>query len=89
MSRIAGRRPNASGQMMTAGCEPVAGWMKAASQVAVRRLDLTLVSTTDSAANPVLAATASPATTVVTNSRRDGSQQGLVFGNPIAFCHQP
>ena len=33
MSRIAGRRPNASAQISTPGWEPVVGWMNAASQV--------------------------------------------------------
>ena len=40
MFRIDGRRPNASGQMMTAGCAPVAGVNEGGIARAVRRFDL-------------------------------------------------
>ena len=46
MSRIAGRRPNASGQISTPACAPVAGWMKTASHVPSGVLMSTFFSTT-------------------------------------------
>src|SRR3954464_1395053 len=75
MSRIDGRRPKASGQTITAGYAPVAGWMNAASQVPSGVLISTFSSTTGSpAADALPAAIASPAATdIVTKSRRERS----------------
>src|SRR5690242_15759532 len=75
MSRIAGRRPNASGQISTAGCAPVAGWMKAASQVPSAVLIVTSsVTTARPAADAVAAELPRPAATdKATKSRREKS----------------
>jgi hypothetical protein len=74
MSRIAGRRPKASGQMMTAGCVPVVGWLNAASHVPSGVLISTIVSTTGiAAALGTPAATTPAASPIATKLRRDRS----------------
>src|SRR5512138_3466489 len=72
MSRIEGRSPNASGQMRTAGCAPVAGWINAASQVPSAVLISTFVSTMRCCADASIpdAATMPAPTVNETNSRR-------------------
>src|SRR5262245_28868917 len=80
MLRIEGRRPNASGQMMTAACAPVAGWMNAASHVPSGVLISTVFSVTFWAETFVPAAASSPAGTVIpTNSRRVRSSLLLMY----------
>src|SRR3954471_5953508 len=69
MSRIDWRKPKASGQMMTAACAPVAGWMNAASQVPSGVLMSTFVSTTCCCASVVTVA-ANPAAAMPTKLRR-------------------
>src|SRR5919202_3361888 len=64
MSRIDGRKPNASGQITTAGCAPLAGWMNAASHVPSGVLISTFVSVTCCAETSAPAAAANPAATV-------------------------
>src|SRR5438552_12931585 len=75
-----GRSPNASGQISTPGCVPVAGWMKAALQMPSGVLIETSLSTTGSAASAGTAPLAMPAATTVnaTNSRRDRSPVAAV-----------
>ena len=81
MSRIEGRRPNASGQISTPGWEPVFGWMNAASQVPSGVLISTLVSTTSRpAAAADSAVAARPAVTErATKSRRARSSGCVSF----------
>src|SRR4029453_1920821 len=79
MVRIEGRSPKASGQMITAGCAPVAGVMNAASHVPSGVLISTFVSVTCCcAARSVPAAAIMPAATVVTKSRRVSSSFSMV-----------
>src|SRR6185295_16844571 len=74
MSRIAGRRPAASGQTTTAGCFPVAGWKNAASQLPSAVLISTSRSLTATAATAGWAAAPRPvATESATKSRRERS----------------
>src|SRR6202163_79988 len=78
MSRIAGRKPNASVQISTPGCEPGGGWMNAASHVPSGVLIVTSVSTTGCAGNAEPAAAARPAATDnAMKSRREGSATAL------------
>src|SRR5688572_25863887 len=71
---MAGRRPNASGQMMTAGCVPVVGWLNAASHVPSGVLISTIVSTTGTAAAAGMPAATTPAARpIATKSRRESS----------------
>jgi hypothetical protein len=58
--RIEGRRPNASGQKMTAGCAPVVGWMNAASQLPSGVSISTLVSVTGSPSGFFVVLTTTP-----------------------------
>src|SRR5687767_12045953 len=77
MARIEARRPNASGQMMTAGCAPLVGCTNAASQVPSGVLMLTVVSVTaTAAAAPEPAARTTPVTMdLATKSRRERSSE--------------
>ena len=82
ISRIDGRSPNASGQMSTAGCAPVVGWMKAASHMPSGVVTVTFVSTTGTAAAAEPAASPSPAASDnVTKSLRETSADDGVFGS--------
>src|SRR5258706_5613280 len=87
MSRIAGRSRKASGQITTAGWEPVVGWMKAASQVPSGVFTSTLVSTTgNSAADTEPVAAARPAASdIATKSRRDRSLCDPLFSSWSRF----
>src|SRR5262245_14860372 len=79
MLRIDGRSPKASGQMITAGCAPLAGVMNAASQVPSGVLISTFVSVPCCCApRSVPAAAIMPAATVVTESRRVSSSFSMV-----------
>src|ERR1700693_5146536 len=79
MSRIAGLKPNASGQISTPGYDPVDGWMNAASHVPSGVLIVTSVSTTGCAAANVepAAAASPPATDNAMKSRRERSGTAL------------
>ena len=80
MSRIAGRRPKASGQMMTAACLPVAGWKYAASQAPSGVLMVTFFSTTGGPAGIAAAGSAVAATDKATKLRRRRSPASGVLG---------
>src|SRR4051812_14265707 len=72
MSRIETRRPKASGQMITAGCAPVAGYTNAASQVPSGVWMVTSVSVTGiPAPDAVVVAAVMPATDSATKSLLD------------------
>src|SRR5580700_6482009 len=75
MSRIDGRKPNASVQIKTPGYAPVFGWMKAASHVPSGVFTETLDSTTGSPAADAdpTAATRPAATDMAMKSRREVS----------------
>src|SRR5512139_3410324 len=92
MSRIVGRNPAASGQTITLGYAPDAGWMNAASQVPSGVFTLTSASTTASvaASDGPVAATSPAATERAMNSRRDTSCLSVAIvlppvGGPIAI----
>src|SRR5678815_1426700 len=77
MSRMETRRPNASGQMITAGCAPVAGYTNAASQVPSGVWMVTSVSVTGTPApDAVVVAAATVATDSATKSRLEISLGG-------------
>ncbi len=74
MSRIDGRRPNASAQIRTPGCLPVVGWMNAASHVPSGVFTMTLFSVTGkfaARADVVVAAATPAAIDSATKSRRE------------------
>jgi hypothetical protein len=77
MSIMEVRRPNASGQIITAGCDPLVGWMNAASQVPSGVVTETFDTSTGMSAAETswsLAAAARPAASdSATKSRRDRS----------------
>ena len=74
MSRIAGRRPKASGQISTPGWAPLTGWMKAASHTPSGVRIETAVSSTAIVARAGRAVAAQPAATdAATKPRRDRS----------------
>src|SRR5947207_10520002 len=79
MSRMAERKPNASAQINIPGCDPLGGWMNAASHVPSGILIVTSVSTTCCAAASVEpAAAARPAATDnARKSRRERSAPSL------------
>ncbi len=86
MSTSAGRRPNASAQMITPGCDPVVGWTNTASHDPSGVVTVTFSFVTGSAAadTRVSAAAAMPMPAAIesaTKSRRDRS----FFSSAIMF----
>src|SRR5215469_183477 len=77
ISRIDGRSPKASVQIIKPGCDPLAGWMKAASQGPSGVLISTFASTTGIPAPDDTEAAANPAATDATKSRRCGFRLDL------------
>ncbi len=95
MSRIEGRRPNASVHRMTAGCLPVAGWKYAASQVPSGVLMVTSFPVTAGPAGRAAAGRAAAATPVATvaatkpRRRRSGASAGRVSDSNCALMDVP
>src|SRR5215467_3993601 len=82
MSRMEGRRPNASGQRRTPAKEPDLGWMNAASQVPSGILISTSFSTTSS---PAAAADSAPAVSPAATERATKSRRARSLGRWVVL----